>query len=165
MALVDGIVVPERSVDLLRRGGRAAVVGRGVGQVALRLAERCPLSSVHGFDGDASALEAARAAASAAGVAGRCHFAAATPDDVPAGGYALLVLLECLNGTVDARAVARRASKVIAIDGVVVAVERAGIGDPGSVRRVLSASGLSITEDSSGEDTHVIAAELGRAVR
>jgi hypothetical protein len=75
------------------------------------------------------------------------------------------VLLECLNGTVDARAVARRASKVIAIDGVVVAVERAGIGDPGSVRRVLSASGLSITEDSSGEGTHVIAAELGRAVR
>jgi 2-polyprenyl-3-methyl-5-hydroxy-6-metoxy-1,4-benzoquinol methylase len=163
--VADELVVPDRSLELLRGGARVAVVGRGVGEAAIRLAERFPLSSVHGFDVDVPAIESARGAATAAGVAARCHFAVAAPDDVPAGGYALILLLECLDDTGDARAVARRARKVIARDGVVLVVERIGVADPDAVRRVLSASGFAITEATSTELTHVVAADIAAGVR
>ena len=111
------------AVERLRHGGRVAAVGCGRGTAAVLVAERFPRVSVHGFDRHGPSVDAARAAARAAGVADRCSFAEVPADDVPAGNYDVLLLLGCLHDVGDPGAVARRARKVVAPDGVVVVVE------------------------------------------
>jgi hypothetical protein len=123
------------------------------------------LSSVHGFDVDRPAVDAAVATAAAAGVTSRCHFAVAAADDVPAGGYALLLLLDCLHAAGDAGAVARRARKVIARDGAVVVVERVDRVDPAALRRLLAASGFAITDGASTEAARAVAADAAQGAR
>ena len=111
------------AVERLRHGGRVADVGCGRGAAAVLVAERFPRVSVHGFDRHGPSVEAARAAARAAGVADRCTFAAVPADDLPAGNYDVLLLVDCLHDVGDPGAVARRARKVVAPDGVVMVVE------------------------------------------
>ena len=111
------------AVDRLGRGGRVADVGCGRGASAVLVAKRFPHVSVHGFDVHGPSIEAARDAARAAGVAERCTFTEVPADDVPAGNYDVLLLVDCLHHMGDPGAVARRARKVVAPDGVVMVVE------------------------------------------
>jgi ubiquinone/menaquinone biosynthesis C-methylase UbiE len=106
----------------LDHGGAIADVGCGRGAAAVVLARRYPLATVHGFDPDPPSVDAARAAAAAAGVGSRCTFTVARADDVPVGRYDLLCFLGGLHLIADPLAAARRARKVVADDGVVLVV-------------------------------------------
>lgn len=108
-------------VARLSYGGQVADVGCGAGATAVRLASRLPLASVHGFDTDPASIGAARLAARRAGVEARCRFTVAAPDEIPAGRWDV-VLLGRLHDVTDPVAVARRARRVVASDGVAVVV-------------------------------------------
>lgn len=112
-----------RPVDRLSYGGKVADVGCGHGAASVLVAKRFPLVSVHGFDFHGPSIETARAAARDAGVGTRCTFTECPADDVPAGNYDLLLLLGCLHEMTDPLAVARRARKVVAPDGVVMVID------------------------------------------
>lgn len=155
-------------VDRLSYGGKVADVGCGHGAASVLIAKRFPLVSVHGFDFHGPSIEKARAAARAAGVGERCTFTEAGADDVPAGNYDVLLLLDCLHDMADPVAVARRARKVVAPDGVVMVVEPIA-GDQlednlHPVGRLLyAASTLACTPCSLADDGTALGAQAGPA--
>jgi ubiquinone/menaquinone biosynthesis C-methylase UbiE len=114
---LDGVV------ERLEVGITVADVGCGHGHSTMLMAEAFPNSRFHGFDTHAASIDAARRAASEAGLAGRTTFEVARAADYPDDGYGLICFFDCLHDMGDPVAAARRAADVLAPGGTVMLVE------------------------------------------
>ena len=113
----------EGVVERLERGARVADVGCGHGHSSVLLAQAFARCRVDGFDTHEASLEAARAGAEAAGVAGRVAFRRADAKSYPAGGYDLVCFFDMLHDLGDPVGAARHAYEALAPDGTLMVVE------------------------------------------
>jgi 2-polyprenyl-3-methyl-5-hydroxy-6-metoxy-1,4-benzoquinol methylase len=113
--------IPEIAA-VLRNGGRVADVGCGVGWSSIGLALAHPGVTVDGYDLDAPSVEAARANATAAGVADRVRF---FTDDAAtvAGRYDLVTAFECIHDMPDPVAVLGAMRCLAEADGIVLVMD------------------------------------------
>ncbi|MDP9068196.1 MAG: methyltransferase domain-containing protein [Actinomycetota bacterium] len=114
---LDGVVAN------LETGARVADVGCGFGASTILMAKAYPNSTFVGFDYHAPSIEAARKAASEAGVADRCTFDVASAKDYPGDGYDLVTFFDCLHDMGDPVGAARHVRGSLTQDGVWMIVE------------------------------------------
>jgi SAM-dependent methyltransferase len=114
---LDGVV------DTLDRGARVADVGCGHGHSTILMAAAFERSRFVGFDTHVESLEAARANAEAAGVAGRVDFRRADAASYPGADYDLICFFDCLHDLGDPVGAARRAYEALADGGTLMVVE------------------------------------------
>lgn len=109
--------------DRLRAGSRVADVGCGHGASTIVMAQAYPTSSFVGSDYHGPSVEAARKAASEAGVADRVTFDVARSTEFAGGPYDLVCLFDCLHDMGDPVAAARHIRSQLAPDGTLLLVE------------------------------------------
>lgn len=112
--------------ERLRGAGRALDIGCGQGPALVALARAFPDARVDGVDSHAASVEAARRAASDAGVAGRVSVRVAEGGDLPTdaeGAYDLVLLMDCLHDMGDPVVAATAAARALAPGGTVLIVE------------------------------------------
>jgi 2-polyprenyl-3-methyl-5-hydroxy-6-metoxy-1,4-benzoquinol methylase len=109
--------------DKLRRGAKVADVGCGFGASTIILAQEYPASTFVGFDYHEPSIEAARKAASAAGVSDRVTFEVAAAKDYPGGQYDLVVFFDCLHDMGDPTGAASHVLASLTTDGTWMIVE------------------------------------------
>jgi SAM-dependent methyltransferase len=113
--------------DKLRRGGRVADVGCGVGASSVLLAQAFPEVRVSGSDYHAGSVELAHKRAADAGVAERVTFEVASAQTFAGSGYDLVATFDSLHDMGDPLGAARRIRAAVADDGTWMVVEpRAG---------------------------------------
>jgi SAM-dependent methyltransferase len=113
--------------DTLRRGGRVADVGCGLGASAVLIAQAFPEATVSGSDYHEASIELARKRAADAGVAHRVTFEAAPASGFSGTGYDLVATFDSLHDMGDPFGAARHIRAAIADDGTWMVVEpRAG---------------------------------------
>jgi len=113
--------------DTLRRGGRVADVGCGLGASAVLIAQAFPEATVSGSDYHEASIELARKRAADAGVAHRVTFEAAAASGFSGTGYDLVATFDSLHDMGDPLGAARHIRAAIADDGTWMVVEpRAG---------------------------------------
>lgn len=118
---LDGVI------GRLEAGGRVADVGCGYGISTVILAEAFPRSTFVGSDPHEPSIEAARHRAAEAGVTDRTRFEVHAAADLPADGFDLVCLFDCLHDMGDPVEAAAAARRSLAPGGVVMVVEpRAG---------------------------------------
>lgn len=114
-------------VERLTHGARVLDVGCGHGTPELIMARAFPESRFHGVDVHAGSIDAARLAASAAGVDDRVSFSVADAADALGGDYDLVCFFDSFHHAGDPVAAARQARAALRPDGVLMLVEpRAG---------------------------------------
>ena len=123
LPVLDGVVAR------LEAGASVADVGCGAGVALSVLAEAFPRSTFTGFDLSRLAIERARSAADAAGLANvELHHARA--EDVPAGaGYDLVLALDCLHDMTRPDQALAAVRAAIADDGTLLVKEIRSTGD------------------------------------
>lgn len=109
--------------EKLHAGVHVADVGCGHGASTILLAQAYPNSTFVGFDNHGPSIEAARAAAAQAGVAGRVRFEVASAQDFPGDEYTLVCIFDALHDMGDPVGAARHIRSVIADDGTWLLVE------------------------------------------
>jgi len=109
--------------DRLRAGGSAADIGCGYGATTILMARAYPASTFHGFDYHAESVEAARKAASEAGVSDRVTFEIAGAGDFPGTDYDLVCVFNALHEFGDPPGAARHIRNALAPDGRWLLVE------------------------------------------
>jgi SAM-dependent methyltransferase len=114
---LDGVV------EKLRRGAIVADVGCGHGASTILMAKEYPASRFFGFDYHLPSIEQAREAATAARVADRVTFEAATAKDFPALGYDLVTFFDCLHDMGDPTGAATHVRSALNPDGTWMVVE------------------------------------------
>ena len=108
----------------LRDGGKVADIGCGDGWSSLGIARAYPTVTVDGFDVDPDSIDAARAQASAEGVADRVRFTLADAASVPAAGdYDLVSMFECVHDMPDPVGVLRSARRMVRPGGTVLVMD------------------------------------------
>jgi SAM-dependent methyltransferase len=110
-------------VDRLRTGADVADIGCGHGASTILLATEYPASMFVGYDFHEPSIEAARKAATAAGVADRCRFEVADAAGYSGIDYDLVALFDCLHDMGDPVRVASHIRSTLASDGVLLLVE------------------------------------------
>lgn len=119
----------------LAAGARVADVGCGYGVPLILLAQAYPASTFTGFDAHPDSVEAARRAASDAGVGDRVRFEVATADEFPGGGYDLVMVFNALHEWGDPVRAGRHIRDALAPDGTWMFTEPRTDGElVGSVR-------------------------------
>ncbi len=114
-------------VSKLEAGAKVADVGCGHGSSTILMAQAYPRSTFVGSDYHAGSIETARERAGAAGVSERIRFDAVAAADIPAEGYDLVTMFDCLHDMGDPVGAAKRVRQAIAADGTWMIVEpRAG---------------------------------------
>jgi SAM-dependent methyltransferase len=108
--------------DRLAEGIHVADVGCGYGASTIILAQAYPASTFVGFDYHAASIEAARKAASEAGVADRVTFEVATAQTFP-GRFDLIALFDCLHDMGDASTAAAHVKAALNDGGSLLLVE------------------------------------------
>jgi 2-polyprenyl-3-methyl-5-hydroxy-6-metoxy-1,4-benzoquinol methylase len=122
--LVDGwLPALDGVMDKLRAGASVADVGCGLGASTVIMAQAFERSTFAGFDIHQPSIEAARDAASKAGVNQRAKFAVASAKDLPGEGYDLVCLFDALHDMGDPVGAARRIRQAMAPDGTLMLVE------------------------------------------
>jgi SAM-dependent methyltransferase len=109
--------------EKLADGATVADVGCGHGASTIIMAEAFPASSFVGFDYHDGSIEAARAAAEAAGVSQRVDFQVATAKDHPGAGYDLVAFFDCLHDMGDPVGALEHALETLDPHGTVMIVE------------------------------------------
>jgi 2-polyprenyl-3-methyl-5-hydroxy-6-metoxy-1,4-benzoquinol methylase len=109
--------------DKLRRGAKVADVGCGHGASTIIMAKEYPASSFVGFDYHQPSIDAARKAASEAGVSDRVSFEVASAKDYPGTGYDLVAFFDCLHDMGDPTGAAAHVLQSLAPDGTWLIVE------------------------------------------
>ncbi len=109
--------------EKLQSGARVADVGCGHGASTILMARAFPASRFFGFDYHSPSIEAAREAATAAGVADRVSFEVAAAKDFPANGYDLVTFFDCLHDMGDPAGAAAHVRSALAPDGTWMVVE------------------------------------------
>jgi 2-polyprenyl-3-methyl-5-hydroxy-6-metoxy-1,4-benzoquinol methylase len=108
----------------LRRGGRVADVGCGLGSSSIIMAQAYPASTIVGFDYHGPSIDAARAAATAAGCE-HASFEVARAQDYPGTHYDLVTFFDCLHDMGDPVGAARHVLASLDADGTWMLVEPA----------------------------------------
>jgi SAM-dependent methyltransferase len=109
--------------DKLAAGALVADVGCGHGASTMIMAEAYPNSEFVGFDYHPGSIEHARAAATAAGLAGRVSFEVAPAKEYPGDGYDLVAMFDCLHDMGDPTGAAAHVLRTLAGDGTWMIVE------------------------------------------
>ena len=107
----------------LQRGARVADLGCGHGASTIVMAQAYPASTFVGSDYHAPSIEAARKAASEAGVADRISFEVQSAQAFDGGPFDLACLFDCLHDMGDPVGAARRIREQLAPDGTLLLVE------------------------------------------
>jgi 2-polyprenyl-3-methyl-5-hydroxy-6-metoxy-1,4-benzoquinol methylase len=107
----------------LREGIRVGDIGCGHGASTVVMAQAYPASVFVGSDYHAPSIEAARKAASEAGVADRVSFEVARSTDFDGGPYDLICLFDCLHDMGDPVAAAQHIRSRLAPGGTLLLVE------------------------------------------
>lgn len=107
----------------LRSGATVADVGCGYGASTIIMAKAYPASTFWGFDYHEGSIEAARKAASEAGVGDRVHFEVASAKDYPGTDYDLVCHFDCLHDMGDPVGAAAYTRASLAADGTWLLVE------------------------------------------
>ncbi len=107
----------------LEAGGRVADVGCGHGASTILLAQAFPRATFHAFDYHAASIEAAKKAASAAGVLDRITFEVASAKTYPGKDYDLVAFFDCLHDMGDPEGAARHVRSTLAPEGSWMIVE------------------------------------------
>jgi len=87
------------------------------------MAEAFPNSTFYGFDYHDGSIEAARKAASEAGLSGRVHFATCSAKTFPAQAYDLVCFFDCLHDMGDPVGAISHVRQTMAEDGTCMLVE------------------------------------------
>jgi SAM-dependent methyltransferase len=114
---LDGVV------DKLQRGATVADVGCGHGASTILMAKAFPASRFFGFDYHLPSIEAARQAATAAGVADRIIFEVAAAKDISAPSCDLVTFFDCLHDMRDPAGAASHVHATLKPDGTWLIVE------------------------------------------
>ena len=109
--------------DKLKRGGRVADVGCGLGASSVLLALAYPDTSVDASDYHEGSIELARKRAADAGVANQVSFEVASAQDFSGTGYDLVTTFDCLHDMGDPVGAARHVRQALAPDGTWLVVE------------------------------------------
>ena len=107
----------------LLSGARVADVGCGHGASAIIMAQAFPRAQITGFDYHEGSIEAARAAADAAGVGDRVRFEVASAAAYPGEGYDLVCMFDCLHDMGDPVGASRHVLSTLDSDGSWLIVE------------------------------------------
>jgi SAM-dependent methyltransferase len=107
----------------LEAGARVADVGCGKGASTLLMAKAFPNSQFFGFDYHDKSIEAARDAASKAGLGGRVKFEVAKAKEFPGKGYDFVSVFDCLHDMGDPMGAAAHVRQSLAEDGTWMIVE------------------------------------------
>ncbi len=112
-------------VEALEKGIRVADVGCGSGTAAITLAKGYPKCTVIGYDLDGPSIEAARAQAEAAGVAG-VRFEKVAAESIPTDSpFDFVMSFDTIHDMVNPRAALRRIREALTSDGTYLMVEPA----------------------------------------
>jgi SAM-dependent methyltransferase len=114
---LDGVV------ERLEQGGKVADVGCGHGSSTILMAQAYPRSTFAGFDFHGPSIDAARAAAIAAGVSDRVTFEVAGAKEFPGRDYDLVAFFDCLHDLGDPVGAAEHVRQSLADDGTWLLVE------------------------------------------
>src|SRR3954468_6225552 len=114
---LDGVV------GKLKRGAKVADVGCGHGVSTRLMAEAFPNSRFYGFDYHEGSIEAARKAATEAGLGDRVSFAVHSAKTYPAEGYDLVCFFDCLHDMGDPVGAIGHVRETMAKDGTCILVE------------------------------------------
>ena len=112
-------------VERLTAGARVADVGCGHGASTVLMAQAFPASTFLGVDYHEGSVTVARRRAETAGVAGIATFQALDAAELPAGGFDLVTMFDCLHDMGDPVTAATAARRALAPDGVLMLVEPA----------------------------------------
>ncbi len=107
----------------LEQGAKVADIGCGHGSSTILMAEAYPRSTFVGTDYHQGSIDTARERAAAAGVSDRVRFDALAAADIPAEGYDLVTMFDCLHDMGDPVGAAKRVRQAIADDGTWMIVE------------------------------------------
>jgi SAM-dependent methyltransferase len=114
---LDGVV------EKLARGAKVADIGCGQGSSTLLMAAAFPKSEFVGFDYHAGSIDAARKAATAAGLGNRVDFKVGTAQQYPGTGFDLVAFFDCLHDMGDPEGAARHVRQSLKPDGSWMVVE------------------------------------------
>ena len=122
--LVQSWIPALEGVDAkLRSGGTVADVGCGHGASTILMAKAYPASTFRGFDYHQGSIDAARKAASEAGVGDRVSFEVASAKDYPGTDYDLVCHFDCLHDMGDPVGAATYTRQSLGTDGTWLLVE------------------------------------------
>lgn len=108
----------------LRDGGRVADIGCGFGWSSIAIARHYPAATVDGYDPDGPSVDAARRNAAEHGVDDRVRFHGVDAGSLThAGGYDLVLALECIHDLPDPVAVLRAMGQLVTEDGAVIVMD------------------------------------------
>ena len=109
--------------EKLRGGAKVADIGCGHGASTILMASEYPDSRFVGFDYHEGSVEAAREAASRAGVSDRCTFEVAPAKEYPGKGYDLVAVFDALHDMGDPVGAASHVRESLDPDGTWMVVE------------------------------------------
>jgi SAM-dependent methyltransferase len=109
--------------EKLQRGATVADIGTGHGASTIVMAKAYPNSRFVGFDSHGPSIDAARAAARAAGLGDRVTFEVASSTSFPGSGYDLVAYFDSLHDMGDPAGAAAAAHRALADGGSVLLVE------------------------------------------
>jgi 2-polyprenyl-3-methyl-5-hydroxy-6-metoxy-1,4-benzoquinol methylase len=107
----------------LKRGGRVADIGCGLGASTVLMAKSYPKSEFVGFDYHDKSIETAKQRAKEAGVGDRIKFEVAKAKDYPGKDYDFVTFFDCLHDMGDPAGAAAHVRSSLAKDGTWMIVE------------------------------------------
>jgi 2-polyprenyl-3-methyl-5-hydroxy-6-metoxy-1,4-benzoquinol methylase len=109
--------------EKLKKGGRAADVGCGLGASTILMAQAYPKSEFTGFDYHDKSIETARQRAKQAGMNGRVRFEVAKAKEFPGEGYDFVTFFDCLHDMGDPAGASAHVRSALKKDGSWMIVE------------------------------------------